>query len=292
MFYFDFGGVAKILESATLLNKNILTQGARFVAPIETFFHSLRWETMSRFSFLHLVKNEMRNFLIDSPFPVPNGIIAGGFVRALIVSTCRKWKLEINANITSTFHDIDIFVSDNYNFSEILQPPNDFSNNHKVQIVDAQTLFYYVSKKTESDIVKIIKTFDFTPTQVALFGEDWFNNPKISCTPAFIYSLMKGKMYLSYFNSIPWPFHGLESQVLYPNLKEYGDRDHYLFERYKVSCVNRFFKYVSRGYKDAILTTEQIEKLENLIKMYNAPQSLDEENLCYDIMFEFLQNVF
>jgi hypothetical protein len=37
MFYFDFGGVAEILESASLLNKHILTQGARFVASIETF---------------------------------------------------------------------------------------------------------------------------------------------------------------------------------------------------------------------------------------------------------------
>ena len=71
-------------------------------------------------------------------------------------------------------------------------------------------------KDPNKDSAKIIQGFDFTCTQVVLHGDGcWWRNPQKTVTPAFLFSLLTGKMYMSFFNVLThiggWPFTDLNT---------------------------------------------------------------------------------
>ncbi len=297
-FYLLFGSLVDILQNA-IIQKNhlLLTNAAKYVGPIECFLHPLCWSKISkhsRFSPLQMIQFEIPNYLskpkeFKQQYWENDIMIAGGAICALVISAFRKFNVSICSVLTADYGDIDVFVTDFAIMNKSIFGPSIYSN----LLTDDK----HFSGLSDCRTVQIIKTqttigqFDFTPTQVALYGIEWWLNAKVSVTPAFIFSLMTGKMYLNYFASIPWPFENLDSQLIFP-CPRYTELENSILERFKISCINRLLKYLKKGYTDILLSSEEIDSMKLLVTNYAYTKPTQEENLDYQLMFEFLDNIF
>ncbi len=296
-YYTAFGGVANILKFAfALKNDAILTCGAQTALPLETLLHPLQWQLINKcqiaLTSLQLISMELQQYPIlqrafDGSQDGP--VLAGGFARSVVLSAFRRLNPKmVHSELLTDCDDIDLFyanvdsiqkASTNfavkkdekhngvYEWINNVPFPNNISNTHKLQLIvislglQASSTFNHKGLHFPPPDLssKIIQGFDYTCTQVAFHGNVWWRDLHVTVTPAFLYSLFTGRMYMSFFHALEtaWPFVDLDTTHL-----DLTRRSHQMICcAHKKIFLARLLKYQKRGYKDALLTQDSIDAM-------------------------------
>lgn len=236
-----------------------------------------------------------------------NLVLAGGFARSIVISALQKY---ISSTISNQTNDLDFFAKDTGeliqcaidlfgpNFHPIwddslappmewqkklfyrtnvveIKAPNSLHQTKNIQFINTPFGMQKATKKGHAAC--LINGFDFTPTQVS------FNGKNVFVTPAFLYSLFTGKMYLSYFLPLGWPFKRMETEYIRPG-------EPTVCESQKRNMIQRFFKYKLLGYKSILLSKEEEDRLYGF---YNDPGWTMNHILNYnDGKFDFVERLF
>jgi hypothetical protein len=250
-------------------------------------------------------------------------IVAGGFVRAIFIrmfrlihrcapnltdeacdidifirkrSGLQPWKLLLSdamvtrsQNIVQTGLNNDAFAKQqDHNILTIINP-NQWSQTLPIQVIEPQGGI--IRSIRFGLLAECINGFDFTCTQVAIYGDHWWKHPKVMMTPAFLYSLCTGKMFLNYAKRVEWPFQNLETSLCFQETRANPGKVVTLTQ--KLSIVNRFFKYRERGYTDLQLSEDDCNRLRCLRHEVGLVYSNSSEYMAeYNERFDFLWDVF
>ncbi len=332
-FYFCFGGIVNIFKRAIALKDyKLLTQGARKTQNIETLLHKLQWQYLSKNSsnvsqaILHEISLDVQLCegldasqlkLADKTFWEKNAMITGNFVRSIIIKALKKNNISIAKNLIVNTNDsnINIFIKQvsfpiasfysNLNQIHIdqnvnlvvIKKPNLLSNTKPIHFIQTNDDAFNIIEKEV--FATLIKTFEFTCSQISIYGSYWWRkNPQILVTPAFLFSLLSGQMYFTFFAEIPkaWPFTDLENMLLQSQCSRYAISKCVIFRETKLYFYDLFLKYQRYGFKDLFINENQqldLQKITERFRIYNdLADNCRSSFFLYNLHFHFLSFVF
>lgn len=219
-------------------------------------------------------------------------VLAGGFPRCVFVKAFQKLGL-CPPCISQDANDIiDVFIHPKYScfasvffkkYYPVIAENSEDAIKCGIQIEGISQPIQIIQPLAESGLIMasneffpdIIRGFDFTCTQIAIYGHQWWtttnNNFVIHVTPAFLYSILTGNMYLNYGFEVNWPFQSLD-----PDYLENGTT---ISISQKVMEIFRCQKYQLRGYKECTFTQEDKERMQEFMQVVTTQKRTHFEHL-------------
>ncbi len=234
--YARFGGFMKMLQLAVNTKDHLTLQLATQV-PVEltTLMHTQKQDIIAA-TFDCVPRS------LISDWSRMLGVVAGGFVRSLIVKIMKKCHISIKCE-DEAYGDIDMWVC---GFGFIHHSSLISLNINRIQLPQRMRDVYQKSGNLHS----IIMCFDWTPIQASL---DYQQN--IYVTPACLFSIITGQMYLVARPHFKWPF-----SFSFPDFCNCGRT--VLFDtRQKRRLLQRFIKYIEKGYVDPFITSNEVNRM-------------------------------
>lgn len=236
-----------------------------------------------------------RNWIDTEPVPV----IAGGFVRVLMLRLLRRAGVTTPPQLSEHYGDIDVWFEAK---TDSVQPyiplmtqiaPRTvlteekteqhtiytFPRNEWSARTQVQCILTHLDAAGRSYAECVLYYFDFTPCQVGVILRTC-GDGEVVLTPAFLYSLLTGRMFIGpRLLPLPgcrWPF----------DSREWGLCDHIQLKQ-RARLLRRFSKYMHLGYTDALLSAYDVARMTRLLTSASTQEILGKMALD-DIDYMFL----
>jgi hypothetical protein len=305
--YTTFGGFEHVLAFGLEHGHHqVVDKAKRAVLHGETLLHPLKWaiwthgqgpdDSLSLFqqvaSEMDRAEPKLRSSLVDLPNADSFPLIAGGFVRVLLLRVLRRAGVETAPGLSEHYSDIDVWLDDmglgwDRYHSLLLQiarhpsdrgvvergdqgfairtypPSNGWSDTKAVQCMIISS---YGRGNGFNFAERALYNFDFTACQAGVKLSAW-DQGEVLVTPACLYSLLTGRMFigprpllilwpLRQAEAVPAPFQHI--------LQSIGEA------KLEVRLLTRFFKYMRLGYKDAMLSPYEVAHMARLLESEHA----------------------
>ncbi len=243
--YAKFGGFINILQLAVNTRDHLTLQLATQI-PVElsTLLHHKKQDIIA--SIFQCIPRSIARELSNQR----NFVIAGGFVRSLIVKILKRCKVHIKCE-DETFGDVDVWFYGNQFHGVLL-------NDVGLLKIDRISLPRRMRDVVEKSgfLRSIITCFDWTATQASLDTEQ-----KIFVTPASLFSIITGNMYFVQRTHFKWPFSYKDGYLESPSDWCPCDKGVLFAGGQKINLLSRFLKYNAKGYVDPFTSSNEVNRM-------------------------------